>query len=166
MSILSSTNTGKAAVLIPETKGELVQMISNEIMKNGFNCDLNHIKTHKITDMSRLFANSKFVGDISKWDVSNVEKMREMFWNSKFNGDISKWNVSSVKDMNNMFSYSKFNSDISNWNVSKVEIMWGMFSSSKFKNNISSWKINPKCDTRAIFYKCPIKEEYKPKNIN
>jgi surface protein len=47
-----------------------------------------------------------------------------MFMNSKFNGDISKWDISNVENMNTMFWNSKFNSDISNWNVSKVEIMW------------------------------------------
>lgn len=34
--------------------------------------DLNFIDTSLIKDMSRLFKNSEFNGDISKWDVSNV----------------------------------------------------------------------------------------------
>ena len=50
-SILSSTKTGRVALLIPKTKEELKQMIANEIEEKGWNCDLNHIKTHKITDM-------------------------------------------------------------------------------------------------------------------
>jgi surface protein len=44
-----------------------------------------------------MFKGSKFTGDISKWDVSNVIDMRNMFLHSMFNGDISKWNVSKVK---------------------------------------------------------------------
>ena len=47
--------------------------------------------------MSALFESSRFNGDISKWDVSNVRNMNEMFCDSEFNGDISKWNVSNVK---------------------------------------------------------------------
>lgn len=44
--------------------------------------------------MSDLFYYSEFNGDISKWDVSNVENMNSMFEESSFNGDISKWDVS------------------------------------------------------------------------
>jgi surface protein len=137
-SILSSTKTGTSAFLIPETTDELEQMIKKEIREKGYKCDLNHIKTHKITDMSRLFSNSKFVGDISKWDVSNVKTMYRMFYNSKFNGDISNWNVRKVEDMESMFGCSKFNGDISNWNISNI------------------------IDMENIFTNCPIKEEYKP----
>lgn len=88
-SILSSTKTGKSAFLIPKDKKELKQMISNEIWKNGLNCNLNHIKAHKITDMSNLFSDSWFNGDISEWDVSGVEYMNEMFEDSLFNKNIS-----------------------------------------------------------------------------
>ena len=54
--------------------------------------------------MSYLFADSDFTGDISKWDVSNVENMRYMFTNSKFNGDISNWDVSNVILRGGMFN--------------------------------------------------------------
>ena len=53
--------------------------------------------------MSAMFANSKFNGDISTWDVSNVQHMSEMFANSKFSGDISKWDVRRVANMRDMF---------------------------------------------------------------
>ena len=45
--------------------------------------------------------------------------MDSMFAESKFNGDISKWDVSKVKNMSYMFAYSKFNKDISNWQINK-----------------------------------------------
>ena len=44
--------------------------------------------------MSGLFEFSNFNGDISKWDVSNVNNMDSMFRDSEFNGDISKWELS------------------------------------------------------------------------
>ena len=103
MSILSSTNTGKSALLIPKTKSELKQMIGDEIMKNGYKCNLNHIKTYKITDMRCLFMYSFFNGDISEWDVSNVKDMRYMFQSSSFNQDLSKWRINPKCKIFDMF---------------------------------------------------------------
>ncbi|NBI33441.1 BspA family leucine-rich repeat surface protein, partial [Enterorhabdus sp. P55] len=41
------------------------------------------------------------VGDLGKWDVSNVTDMSLMFYKSKLTtvGDLSKWNTSKVTDM-------------------------------------------------------------------
>jgi hypothetical protein len=41
--------------------------------------------------------------------------------------------------------------------------MNSMFSFSDFNKDISNWNINPECDTRSMFYKCKIKDRYKPK---
>ena len=51
--------------------------------------------------MSQMFFCSIFDGDISNWNVSNVEKMDGMFESSYFNGDISKWDLHGidVKDL-------------------------------------------------------------------
>lgn len=54
-------------------------MIKDEINKNGTSCSLNHIDTSKISNMANLFDHSKFTGDISEWDVSNVKSMFRMF---------------------------------------------------------------------------------------
>ena len=125
----------------PKTKNELVKIINNRITENGNNCDLNDIDTSLITDMSGLFCRqgrSGFNGDISKWNVSNVESMADMFNKSAFNGDISNWDVSKVRYMGWMFAYSNFDGDLSKWNVD---------------NN---------CMTGNMFYECPIKNEHKP----
>jgi len=58
---------------------------------------LNWIDTSSIKDMSILFKDAEFDGDISEWDVSNVINMESMFENSSFNQDISNWNVDNVR---------------------------------------------------------------------
>ena len=55
--------------------------------------------------MDKLFYNCKYNGDLSKWDVSNVEWFDEMFRKSAFTGDISMWQISTKAKghMNKMF---------------------------------------------------------------
>jgi surface protein len=182
--------TKKLSKYTPKTKQELKELVEKLIKERGNDADLNDIDTSEITDMSELFyLKGKFNGDISKWDVSNVENMYGMFRGTTFNGDISNWDVSNVKDMNamfnraiefnqdiskwdvskvermhSMFEKSKFNCDISNWNVSNVKYMYSMFKDSKFNQDISKWNVSKTTDTRCMFNNCPIKEEYKPKH--
>ena len=144
----------------PKTKQELKELVEKLIKERGNEADLNDIDTSTITDMSELFyLKDKFNGDISKWDVSNVENMYSMFRGTTFNGDISKWDVSKVKDMSAMFNRAiEFNQDISKWNVSKVTNMQEMFMESKFNKDISKWKLNRNVKRQYMFKKCPIKK--------
>ena len=122
-------------------ENELKDIINSRVFMYGPNCDLNDIDVSLITDMSFLFYDIDFTGDISRWDVSNVVNMKRMFTFSSFNGDISEWNVSNVLNMMKMFVLSKFTGDISNW------------------------KINKKCDTHDMLFCCDVKEEFKPKSL-
>ena len=51
----SKLKGGPECTLFPETKEELANMINKEIEQNGNRCDLNHIDTNKIKNMSFLF---------------------------------------------------------------------------------------------------------------
>ena len=124
----------------PKTREELRKIIEQRIKEEGNEVNLNNIDVSQITNMSYLFENLDFNGDISEWDVSRVKDMHYMFYGCKsFNQDISNWNVSKVTNMDSMFyGCESFNQDISNWNVSKVKYMVYMF------------------------VRCSIKDKYKP----
>lgn len=84
----------------------------------------------------------KFNGDISEWDVSNVEIMTSIFNRSEYtgeNGDISTWDVSNVSDMSNAFAYSKFSGDIDIWDVKPGMHCTSIFSRSPLQNNKPEW---------------------------
>jgi hypothetical protein len=141
--------------IIAYHNNHLRQLIEQELIRNGSQCDLNHIDVSNVTDMDSLFSYSRFNGDISKWNVSNVKSMNNMFRASRFNGDISKWNVSNVKHMHGMFKESSFNNDISPWNVHNVINMKEMFYCSKFNGNICNWKPYQLRSIDGIFNECP-----------
>lgn len=120
----------------PKNREELDAAIDELIKLRGNEAILNDINTSKITDMSGLFASrkdlvsplrkltfstdydfSKFKGDISEWDTSNVTTMRQMFYDSSFNDRIDKWDVRNVTDMVAMFRFSNFCQNISKWEL-------------------------------------------------
>ena len=64
----------------PKTRDELKELVYKLINERGNKADLNDIDTSEITDMSHIFYYSKFNGDISEWDVSNVKKNGNYVW--------------------------------------------------------------------------------------
>ena len=89
----------------PKTRKELKDIILQRIKEEGNEVDLNDIDTSKITDMSDLFEDLEFNGNISEWDVSNVKDMCYMFFGQKsFNQDISRWDVSNAKYSRSIFA--------------------------------------------------------------
>jgi surface protein len=110
--------------------------------------------TSTVTNMTSLFNGTLFDGDISTWDVSNVELMSLMFrTTSIFNQDISSWDTSSVESMFFMFyDSSLFNQDIGNWdtrNVTNTRFMF--YNADSFNQDIGNWETSSLLDARDMF---------------
>jgi hypothetical protein len=155
--------------LFPKSREELGEMILDEMIKSGNDCDLNHIDISKVSNLDYLFSEreffrtdkngkeidtSMFIGDISQWNTSHVVSMVCTFGRSAFDGDISEWDVSKVEDMQSLFNTSAFDGDISDWDVRNVKDMALMFSSSLFSGDISNWKLDSIKDMGEMFYGC------------
>jgi Mycoplasma protein of unknown function, DUF285 len=125
----------------PYTLEELKSMVREEMAMQGDAADLNHIDVRGVSEMSRLFEDSAFNGNISRWDMGRVKNTSRMFMGSKFTGDISDWNVSKVWQTSQMFAYSSFSGDLSRWNVESIEDMSYMFSGSAFNGSVAGWKL-------------------------
>jgi surface protein len=101
-----------------------------------------NVFTGQVTDMSYLFGNTDFQGDIGYWDTSNVTSMAFMFAGAEqFNQDISGWDTSKVETMMGMFVDAfKFNQDIGDWDTSQVKNMGAMFTQARsFNQDIGGW---------------------------
>ena len=123
-------------VAVPKDKEELQKII--DIYSDNYpGYSLNWLDVSNITDMSELFRNTFYIGDISLWDVSNVTNMSGMFKDSQFNKDISNWDVSKVTTMSEMFYNSVFDQNLILWDVSNVKSMFLMFCNSYFNQDIS-----------------------------
>lgn len=136
----NSIFNNKPKRVVAKDRNHLVQLVKQEMEKNGNECNLNHIDVSKVENFMGIFENTKFNGDVSQWDVSHAKTMRSMFSDTPFNGDISNWDVSGLEDTSWMFCHSKFNGDISKWDVSSVKHMSYMFAKSDFNHNVDHWK--------------------------
>lgn len=141
----------------------LKQLLKRIIKQNGNKCSLNCVDVsnikHMIEGTTGVFEKSDFDGDISGWDVSNVENMNGMFANSKFtgkNGIFKLQEGNNVTNMQDMFFSSMFNSDISDWDVSNVTNMYRMFCGSAFTYDISGWNVNEYCVFKEMFLGSPL----------
>lgn len=138
--------------IIAKDTEHLKKLIAQEMKTHGNECDLNHIDISLIGSMYDIFSNSRFNGDISKWNVSNVRIMQNMFAYSIFNGNISHWDTSNVITMDGMFKMSVFNGDISNWNTVNVTNMSTIFWGSQFNGDISQWDVEMVKSMNASFW--------------
>lgn len=144
---LSDYNPDQRFRYKPKNRKELDKLLSGLIAVRGWEGNFNDIDVTLVKDLSYLFEDTPFNGDISSWNVGKVKNMRGMFFDAQlFNCNISKWNTISVENMSCMFFNAfSFDQDISNWNTYNI---------TKPENH------------EDMFRYCKIKEEYKPKFNN
>lgn len=95
-------NINKKIVVTDDNIRQIVKEVLESI---GADVDFWQYDTSGVTDMRELFADTDFRGDVSGWDVSNVEDMTGMFRNCKnFNGDLTKWKLNKKCKTVGMFS--------------------------------------------------------------
>ena len=142
--LLSKKNPSSGGV--KATDDNIEQLVLDSIKQYGTAVDLNFIDTSAVTNMSNLFDQEDFEGDVSGWDVSNVTTMQYMFSECKhFRCDLSQWNTRKVTDMHSMFrNCNEFDGKcLENWDVSKVLDMDSMFfNCESFNADLSRWDLS------------------------
>lgn len=113
-----------------------------------------------------LFENSgiKSLGNIWRFDVSNVTSFEQLFKNCKNLTDVSGlkyWDVSNVKTMEEAFNGCNELSDISalsTWDVSKVTSFRVMFGETDLTSDslkaLKDWDVRNVKDMSSLFYNC------------
>lgn len=113
-----------------------------------------------------LFENSgiKSLGNIWRFDVSNVTSFEQLFKNCKNLTDVSglkDWDVSNVKTMEEAFNGCNELSDISalsTWNVGKVTSFRVMFGETALTSDslkaLKDWDVRNVKDMSSLFYNC------------
>lgn len=110
-----------------------------------------------VENMSNLFNQSTFNGDVSDWNTQNVKNMNSMFVGAtEFNQDVSNWDVSNVQNMGSMFlQATSFNNDGKplDWDdTAEVTDMSNMFNgASSFNQSISSWDTGNVTNMSSMF---------------
>lgn len=148
MKTLNVDNHVSKSSIVATSREHLLDLIKIEIEQHGNTCDLNHIDTSMITDMSAVFSESQFNGDISNWNVSQVKNMGKMFIFSKFSGDVSRWKPFNLENctafMNetqeNFPYWAKFNN-----NASIVTMLNNYDLNQKLNNKLIEKNVTKRC---------------------
>ena len=170
------TEKNGASLTVAEDRAHLDRLIEFKMILDGLECDLNDINVSKVMDMSELFKDSPFNGDISKWVVPIECNLKDIFKNSEFekSGKIEAWfrhvseewirmSKNSVGRLvaenrthlerlieSKMMLYGS-ECDLNDIDVSKVMDLRGLFWNSPFNGDISKWVVPIECNIKDIF---------------
>ena len=134
---------------------------------SSFDGDISGWNVSNVTSINSMFCESEFTGKNGIFSLekgNKVEDMSYVFYDSYFDGDLSGWNVSNVKSIHNMFSYSDFTGKNGMFRLekgNKVEDMSDMFCDSPFEVDINDWEVNGYCNLINMFKNTPLENNNK-----
>lgn len=114
--------------------------ISFMFANTKFNHPLNHLVTTNVRNASNTFANSIYNHPLNMWIANNFRNTSYMFYNAKFNQDISMWSLDNLLNASYMFQFSDFNQCLDAWCLPNIRNITYIFHCSSFYNgyNIDS----------------------------
>jgi len=110
---------------VPSSVTDLRYLFANRDFTAQMNAAIATWDTTNVTEMGYMFSNNNFAGDISNWDVSNVNMLKALFGssgtssNSLFNYSLASWNLQDNVDMSTGFACPPLWST-ENWTASLV----------------------------------------------
>lgn len=137
---------------IPDT----VTNLSYVFWQSNFNGDVTRWDTSKVTTMRGAFRTAGlFNRSLATWDTSNVTTMQEMFNGAtSFNKPIGGWNVGKVTNFYQAFDHAlAFNQPIGTWNTTSATTMGYMFNTAEqFNQDLSGWNTSSVTNMSLMFY--------------
>ena len=118
-----------------------------------FNQELSELDVSNVEDFTSAFEGTTYFRNtnaLKNWNPSSAKNMTRMFYESAFNGEITDWNVSSVTDMTEMFARSNFNQPL-NWNSSNVISFEGFLEQTSYFNKPITLDLSSAITIEAIF---------------
>lgn len=152
------SKTKKASFGIEATDENIKDLVLEAINNYGTGVDLNFIDTSKVTNMSSLFDQEDFEGDVSHWDVSRVTDMSYMFFKCEhFRGNLENWDTGNVTNMSDMFyGCTEFDgTGLENWDLHNLEKAEEMFEECvSFDIDLKNWQLKKLKEGRSMFKWC------------
>lgn len=109
--------------IVVKDESTLRAAVKRAINTYGPAVDLNAIDVSKVENFDGLFKDTRFCGDISRWNMARAKSAVEMFAGTPFNGDVSQWDVGTlirIGKTNGMFDNQHFAQDLSSWHIGDV----------------------------------------------
>jgi surface protein len=137
----------------------LRRFVNNNV---NFDGDLSNWDVSNIDDFFRCFDNTSFTNGgstgINNWDTSAALSIYDMFRSGPFNQPIGNWDVSNVTNMRGVFQNNAvFNQDIGSWNTSSVTSFQLMFGNDVvFNQDLSNWNIGNANNLQNMFQGCDV----------
>lgn len=154
-----SNKVVKPSIIRAEDK-TIRDIVLSEVHRLGYNADLNHIDTSKVTtfyyETHPLFP-EKFCGDVSKWDVGNCITFTGTFYKCKnFNGYLNDWDMRMAESVASMFrGCENFNQPLDKWQFERLDNAFCMFGDCfEFNQDLSKWNMRTVTIVNRMFENC------------